>query len=161
MLVHGGRKALKKTSGGRSRKYNKRGGCGSCVLSPAPYEGVGTLAATEKYGSYAEPPTLFSSNQVGGMAYGFSDPKDVSTFAGNYFPPSSISASNLDPSRGGNNFMSGGSRRRRSGKRSSKRSSKRSRKSKRSSKRSRKSRSSRGGSRKSKKWRQRGCSAKK
>ena len=160
MLVHGGRKREKKN---RSLKNKvRRGGCGGCVLSPASLtDDVSTLPASEPYSNSAKMPNAFSSSQVGG-GYGYTDTADAAIYAGSYATPSKIcTAGNGDPSRGGNNFMSGGKRmsggsfkrhnamRRKGGSRKTKKGGKRS--SKKGGKRS----SKKGGSQK--KWKQRGC----
>jgi hypothetical protein len=163
MLVGGRRK-------NRSVKNKvKRGGCGGCVLSPASLtDGVSTLPASQMYSNSAKMPDTFSSKQVGG-SYGFASTKDV--FGGSYATPSTMcTGANADPSRGGNNFMSGGRRKggtlkrrnamkRTGGKRSSKKGGKRSSKKggKRSSKKGGRKSRRKGGS---KKWRQRGCNKK-
>jgi hypothetical protein len=151
--------------GGKKRRtFKKKGGCGTPPLSPAPYEGVGTLASPSQDANYAGRPT-FSTTQVGGdIGYGYADGKDAGVYGGSYFPVTRACMSGMDPSRGGNNFMSGGSRRKRSrsskksgGKRRSKRSSKKSGGKKSKSKKSGGKRSRTKRSR-SKKWSQKGCS---
>jgi len=133
----------------KSRKNNKRGGCGSCVLSPAPFGGVGTLASGGE-ANFAKVPTIPPSSTMigGGIGYGYTNGAEAGKFGGNYFPISrECMAGGVDTSRGGNNFMSGGRRRRSSKKRSSKKRSG----GKRTQKRSGSKR--RGG----KKWNQKGC----
>jgi len=135
MLVAGGRKAKKTTS----LKYRKRGGSG---LMPAPFDNSGVEAyppggSTNNANIPTMPP---KSTMIGGMGYGYASGADAAVFGGNYFPIQPSCTGAVDPSRGGNNFMSGGAKRR------TKRRTKRSR-----TKRSRTSK--KGG----KKWRQRGC----
>jgi hypothetical protein len=49
---------------------------------------------------------------IGGSAYGYASGADAGTYGGSYAPIKSICTNgNTDPNRGGNNFMSGGSRR--------------------------------------------------
>jgi hypothetical protein len=140
----------------KSRKYNKRGGCGSCVLSPAPFGGVATLPSGGD-ANFAKVPTMPPSSTMvgGGIGYGYANGADASIFGGNYFPISKGCMSGIDSSRGGNNFMSGGRRsRRRGAKRSSgKRSRKHSGGKRKRSSTKRSSTKRRGG----KKWRQKGC----
>ena len=143
--------------GGKKRRtLKKKGGCGISPLSPAPYEGVGTLASPTEDANYAGRPT-FSTTQVGGgMGYGYADGKDAGVYGGNYFPITRACMTGDDPSRGGNNFMSGGRRSR------SKRSrSKRSRSKKRGGRKSKKSGGRRSKRRGGKKWSQKGCSKQK
>jgi hypothetical protein len=142
MLVAGGRKAKKTTS----LKYRKRGGSG---LMPAPFDNSGVEAyppggTTNNANIPTMPP---KSTMIGGMGYGYASGADAAVFGGNYFPIQPTCTGVVDPSRGGNNFMSGGAKRR-TKRRSSK---KRSGGSKRKTNRSRTSK--KGG----KKWRQRGC----
>ena len=156
----------------------KRGGCGGCVLSPASLtDGVSTLPASQMYSNSAKMPGTFSSRQVGG-SYGYAATKDV--FGGSYATPSTMcTGANADPSRGGNNFMSGGKRirggtlkrrnaikRKGGSRRKSKKGGKRSGSKRSGSKRTGGSRKTKKGGRKSrrkggsKKWRQRGCNKK-
>ncbi len=105
---------------------------------PAEYkDGVGTIAVAGD-ANFAKMPNVFPSNQVGGrrrrhkrsgrrtsgrrsskrtsktrkqrggMGFGFANPELVSKFAGSYFPITPACAGELDPSRGGNNFIGGG-----------------------------------------------------
>jgi hypothetical protein len=152
--------------GGKKRRtFKKKGGCGTPPLSPAPYEGVGTLASPSQDANYAGRPT-FSTTQVGGdIGYGYADGKDAGVYGGSYFPVTRACMSGMDPSRGGNNFMSGGRRRRSrskrssgkrsSGKRSKKSGGKRTRSKKSGGRKSKRTRSKRRGG---KKWSQKGCS---
>ena len=140
MLIAGGRKGKKTTS----LKYRKRGGAG---LMPSPFDNGGVPAyppggTTNNANIPTMPP---KSTMVGGMGYGYASGADAAIFGGNYFPIKPTCTQAVDQSRGGNNFMSGGARRRtkRSG---TKRKTKRN-----GSKRSRTSK--KGG----KKYRQRGC----
>jgi hypothetical protein len=144
MFVTGGRKAPKKN--GSLKKYRSRGGALSSLSSAAPYNGVGTLPATGTPNMEQRPTTIPQSRQVGGMGYGYASGADASLFGGNYFPTSPNCTSMVDSSRGGNNFMSGGGRRRRTKRTGTKRTGTK----RRGTKRSR-------GGRKSKKWRQKGC----
>ena len=138
--------------GGKGRK-NKRGG--GLADSASPYSGVGDLASPRGGPNYAENPTIPPQNRmIGGSAYGYASGADAGTYGGSYAPIKSICTNgNTDPNRGGNNFMSGGSRRKHT---------KRSTKSKRSStKKGRKRRS--GGTKRSsykkggKTYKQKGC----
>ena len=121
------------------KRYKKKGGCGSCVLSPAPFDGVDITPGGSSPNMLGQP--TFSTKQVGG-GYGYDNGADASKYGGSYFPVSRACTSHSDGSRGGNNFIGGGKRRstkRKGGKRKS---------GKRSSSTKRK-----GG----KKWKQRGC----
>ena len=144
MLIAGGRR--KKNT---SLKY--RGGA-------ALYDSKG-VEGYPRGGSanFANVPTIPpKSTQVGGMGFGYANGADAGIFGGNYFPTSKVCSAEVDPSRGGNNFMSGGKRSgsKRSGGRKSKRSgSKRSGSKRSGSKRSGSKRS--GGTRR--KWKQKGC----
>ena len=135
----------KSTKSRTHKKYNKRGGSGLPALNPANYEGVGTLAAPEGVdANYADRPP-FSTTQVGGgMSYGYENGADAGVYGGNYFPISKACTAGIDASRGGNNYMSGGSRRKRKSK------------SKSGGKRKHKHTSKCGG-RSAKKYRQKGC----
>ena len=165
-------------------RYSKRGGGGhgSAHLNPGSYpDSVGTFGAVDAEANYAKMPNIFSSKQVGGMGYGFSNAGAalVPNMAGSYFPVSPSCTGHADASRGGNNFMSdskfmgGGARRskRSSSKKYGKkvggillnggRRTKRRRGSRRSSKRSSSKRSSsKRSSTKTKKWWQVGCQKK-
>ena len=149
--------------GGKKRRtFKKKGGCGIAPLSPAPYEGVGTLASPSQDANYAGRPT-FSTTQVGGdIGYGYADGKDAGVYGGSYFPVTRACMSGMDPNRGGNNFMSGGRRRRRGGSRKSKCGGRKSkcggRTKKSGGRKSKRSRTKKSGGRKSKKWSQKGCS---
>ena len=149
--------------GGKKRRtFKKKGGCGTPQLSPAPYEGVGTLASPSEDANYAGRPT-FSTTQVGGgMGYGYADGKDAGVYGGSYFPVARTSCiTGADPSRGGNNFMSGGKRRRSRTKRKH-RSSKKNGGSRKSKRRCRCGRvRCRCGGTRSKKWLQKGCNKQK
>ena len=138
--------------GGKKRRtFKKKGGCGTPPLSPAPYNGVGTLASPSQDANYAGRPT-FSTTQVGGdIGYGYADGKDAGVYGGSYFPVTRACMSGMDPNRGGNNFMSGGKRRRHG--RTKRSRSKRSR-----TKKSGGSRTKKCGGKRSKKWSQKGCS---
>jgi hypothetical protein len=96
--------------GGKGRK-NKRGG--GLADSASPYSGVGDLASPRGGPNYAENPTIPPQNRmIGGSAYGYASGADAATYGGSYAPIKSICTNgNTDPNRGGNNFMSGGSRR--------------------------------------------------
>lgn len=138
-----------------SRKYNKRGGCGSCVLSPAPFDGVGALAVGGE-ANFANVPTMPPKSTMvgGGIGYGYTSGADAGKFGGNYFPiTKECMAGGVDPSRGGNNFMSGGKRRSRGKRSGGKRSAKRKSGGKSKSRTKRSSTKRRGG----KKWSQKGC----
>ena len=95
----------------RGGKKKLRGGHSPGALSPAPYAD-GTNVSNSG-ANYLVPSNRFPSNQVGG-GYGFvDDVADIPSFAGSYFPVAKVcTASEFDASRGGNNFMSGGTRRR-------------------------------------------------
>lgn len=94
----------------KKRTYPKTGGHGPAPLSPGSYgDSVGTFGAVNADANYAKMPNVFPSKQVGGMGYGFSSAANlVPTMAGSYFPITPMCAGNIDLSRGGNNFMSGG-----------------------------------------------------
>jgi len=148
MLISGGRKSMKKSIKNRSLKYRKRGGCGMAAWSPAPFDGVGTSSVGTDV-NFVKQPTYSTMQVGGGMGYGYDSGADASTYGGNYFPITKACMAGNDPSRGGNNFMSGGRSRKRRHVKSGGRKSKRS-----GSKRS-------GGKRSgSKKWKQRGCNKK-
>jgi hypothetical protein len=122
LAIHGGR--LK----------NKRGGGSLASLSPGDFGGVGNLATPGVNPNYAQNPQTIPQNKMVGGSYGYASGSDAATFGGSYPPvQTACTNGNADPSRGGNNFMSGGSRRRRS-KRSGKRSSTKRSSTKRSSK---------------------------
>jgi hypothetical protein len=162
-----------------SRSYKKKGGSGDGIFgsNPGSYpDSVGTFGAVDAEANYGKMPNMFSSNQIGGMGYGFSndDASLVPSVAGSYFPIKPTCSSAIDLARGGNNFIGGGKklkggivlvggRKRKGTKRSStsKRSStkKRSSTSKSKGKRSSTSKSSSTskGSSTLKKWWQQGC----
>ena len=164
LAITGGRKNKKN----RSLKYRMRkGGNALGIITPADYKGVATLpGAVGVDANFTETPNIPpQSKQVGG-GYGYSSGGDAGIYGGSYASVTpNCTSLNTDPSRGGNNFMSGG-RRRRSRRRSSKRrSSKRRTSKRRSSKRrsskkggSKKRRSSKKGGSRNKKYRQKGCS---
>jgi hypothetical protein len=95
---------------------------------------------------------------IGGSAYGYASGADAGTYGGSYAPIKSICTNgNTDPNRGGNNFMSGGSRRKhtkRTSKRTSYKKSKKGGKRKRSSGSTKRSSYKKGG----KTYKQKGCS---
>ncbi len=95
----------------RGGKKKLRGGHSPGALSPAPYAD-GTNVSNSG-ANYLVPSNRFPTTQVGG-GYGFvDDVADIPSFAGSYFPVSKVCTANeFDASRGGNNFMSGGTRRR-------------------------------------------------
>ena len=105
----GGRKKKNKTIDNNTTVKKLKGGCGSCILAPADYNGLNTSAMDVDV-NFAKGPNMFSSNQVGGgMSYGFVDGKDISAFGGSYAPMSNTcTGGNLGNNRGGNNFMAGG-----------------------------------------------------
>jgi hypothetical protein len=125
MLLIGGRKKKNKTINNNTAVKKLKGGYGNCILAPADYNGLNTSAMDVDV-NFAKGPNMFSSNQVGGgMSYGFVDGKDISAFGGSYAPMSNTcTGGNLGNNRGGNNFMAGGGRSKKS---------KKSKKSKRSS----------------------------
>lgn len=96
--------------GGKGRKIKRGGGLAD---SASPYSGVGDLASPGGGPNYAENPTIPPQNRmIGGSAYGYASGADAGTYGGSYAPIKSICTNgNTDPNRGGNNFMSGGSRR--------------------------------------------------
>ena len=157
LAIHGGK-----------RSKNKRGGGGLAALSPANFGGVGNLATPDVNSNYTQNPQTIPQSKMIGGAYGYASGSNAATFGGSYPPIGTVCTNrNADPSRGGNNFMSGGSRRRRSRrtkrsrtKRSSKKGGhKRSSKHKRSIKHKRSSK--KGGKRSGHKiYKQRGCSKK-
>jgi hypothetical protein len=144
MLTIGGRK--KNTSlkyrGGGPASYDNKG------VEGYPRGGSANFANTPNM-----PP---KSMQVGGMGYGYASGADSATFGGSYFPTSQICSAVVDPSRGGNNFMSGGKRSgmKRSGMKCS--GGKKSKRSGSKRTRSKRTRSKRSGGTK-RKWKQRGC----
>ena len=107
----GGRKKKNKTIDNNTTVKKLKGGCGSCRLAPADYNGLNTSAMDVDV-NFAKGPNMFSSNQVGGgMSYGFVDGKDISAFGGSYAPMSNTcTGGNLGNNRGGNNIMAGGGR---------------------------------------------------
>ena len=151
LAIHGGK-----------RSKNKRGGGSLAALSPANFGGVGNLATPDVNSNYTQNPQTIPQSKMIGGAYGYASGSDAATFGGSYPPIRTVCTNgNADPSRGGNNFMSGGSRRsKRSGhKRSStKGGHKRSRKH-RHSKKGGKHSIKKGGKR-NKTYKQRGCSKK-
>ena len=115
MLVHGGRKKSIKNRPKRvmRMRMRMRGGHSPLPFSPADYNGLGTSTLNDPV-NFAKMPNVFPSNQKGG-SYGFQGGvTDVSKFGGSYAPWSkSCTGGSPDAnSRGGNNFMSGGMRRR-------------------------------------------------
>ena len=113
LAIHGGK-----------RSKNKRGGGGLAALSPANFGGVGNLATPDVNPNYAQNPQTIPQSKMIGGAYGYASGSNAATFGGSYPPIGTVCTNgNADPSRGGNNFMSGGSRRT---KRSSKKGGKRS-----------------------------------
>jgi hypothetical protein len=164
MLVHGGRKGLKKSMKNRSIKYRKRGGCGLLPLSPAPFDGVGTSSVGTDV-NFVKQPTYSTTQVGGGMGYGYDSGAEANTYGGNYFPITRACTAPPDPSRGGNNFMSGGHTCKRRHVKSGGRKSKRSGSKRSGSKRGGTKKCS-GGKRKrsskcgGKKWKQRGCNKK-
>jgi hypothetical protein len=148
LATRGGGKTKKNGSGSRRRiRRDYKGGCGSMLpLSPfALTEGVNTLGTSSGAGAAnytADPAKMGFSQQVGGMGYGFaSGAADVPSFAGSYFPVSTVNTAGApdNNARGGNNFSQGGGAKRR---------------------RATKKRSGNKKKRTMKKWRQRGCSKK-
>jgi len=137
LSIHGGKKRNSKKNSSYRMRY------GGYKLSDAATFNGG-VATPSADANFAKIPTIPpSSTQVGG-AYGYASGSEAATFGGSYASPAAIcTGANLDPSRGGNNFMSGG-RKRRGAKRSAKRSS-----AKRTKRRAKKC----GG----KKWSQKGC----
>jgi hypothetical protein len=130
MLIAGGRRG-KKTS----LKYRKRGGAG---LMPSPVDNGGVPAyppggTTNNANIPTMPP---KSTMVGGMGYGYASGADAAIFGGNYFPVQPTCTQAVDPSRGGNKFMSGGTRRRSKRSRTKRSRTKRSRTKRSSTKRS-------------------------
>ena len=142
LAIHGGK-----------RSKNKRGGGSLAALSPANFGGVGNLATPDVNSNYTQNPQTIPQSKMIGGAYGYASGSNAATFGGSYPPIGTVCTNgNADPSRGGNNFMSGGSRR-------TKRSrTKRSRTKRSRTKRSRKHKhsSKKGG----KIYKQRGCSKK-
>ena len=132
------------SGGSRKRKqhkirFYKRGGG---PLSPGDFPGAG--GAPTVPANYTEfPTTIPTSTQVGG-GFGFESGGETSTYGGSYAPWSRNCTSGAIVSRGGNDVMSGGRRRK-------------ARKTKKGSKKggARKSRKTKKGG---KKYRQRGCS---
>jgi len=104
LSIHGGKKRNSK----KNNSYRMRYG-GYKLSDAAEFNGVATMPDA----NFAKIPTIPPpSTQVGG-AYGYASGGEAATFGGNYAPPAPIcTGGNLDPSRGGNNFMSGGRKRR-------------------------------------------------
>ena len=101
LAIHGGR-----------RSKNKRGGGSLAALSPANFGGVGNLATPDVNPNYAQNPQTIPQSKMVGGAYGYASGSNAATFGGSYPPIGTVCTNgNADPSRGGNNFMSGGSRR--------------------------------------------------
>ena len=138
--------------GGKGRKIKRGGGLAD---SASPYSGVGDLASPRGGPNYAENPTIPpQNNMIGGSAYGYASGADAGTYGGSYAPIKSICTNgNTDPNRGGNNFMSGGSRRKHT-KRTSYKKHKRSTKRKSYKKGGKRSSYKKGG----KTYKQKGCS---
>ena len=162
LAITGGRKNKKN----RSLKYRMRKGGNALggFLAPADYKGVATLpGAVGVDANFTETPNIPpQSKQVGG-GYGYSSGSDAGVYGGSYASVTrNCTSLNTDPSRGGNNFMSGGRRRRskRRGSKSKHRSAKKggSKKRRSSKHRSSKRRSSKKGGSRNKKYRQKGCS---
>jgi hypothetical protein len=153
LSIHGGKKHnSKKRNSKKNSSYRMRYG-GYKLSDAAQFNGG--VATPSADANFAKIPTIPpSSTQVGG-AYGYASGSEAATFGGSYAAPAPIcTGANLDPSRGGNNFMSGGRKRR--GAKRTKRSAKRS-----SAKRTK--RTKRGGTKRrakkcgGKKWSQKGC----
>ena len=101
LAIHGGK-----------RSKNKRGGGGLAALSPANFGGVGNLATPDVNSNYTQNPQTITQNKMIGGAYGYASGSNAATFGGSYPEVGTVCTNgNADPSRGGNNFMSGGSRR--------------------------------------------------
>ena len=153
LAIHGGKKGSSRSSRKSLMRYGGSSAGGSKLTGAATYNGLGTLpGAIGTNPNFSNMPMIPpKSTQVGG-AYGYSSGNDAAIFGGNYAPPTKIcTGGDLDPSRGGNNFMSGGTKRRGAkGKRSG---SKRTKRTKRT-KHTKHSRSKRRGG---KKWPQKGC----
>ena len=114
LLLYGGKKkSANKSKSSHSRVKRLVGGHAPSPLAPADFNGLGTSPAAGGENFAEKPTTIPTSKQVGG-GYGFVNgtdviSKDVATFGGSYFPVSKVSTeAEIDPSRGGNNFMSGG-----------------------------------------------------
>ena len=140
--------------GGKGRK-NKRGG--GLADSASPYSGVGDLASPRGGPNYAENPTIPPQNRmIGGSAYGYASGADAATYGGSYAPIKSICTNgNTDPNRGGNNFMSGGSRRKHAKRTNTKKGGKRTKHKRKSVKKGGKRSSGKKGG---KTYKQKGCS---
>ena len=134
LKVFGGGKTKKNKNGKRMR--------GGSDLMPAIFRGSDG-APTDSANYANKVVSNYASNQVGG-SYGFTDGGDSNTYGGSYAPWSRNCTSGAIVSRGGNDVMSGGRRRK-------------ARKTKKGSKKggARKSRKTKKGG---KKYRQRGCS---
>jgi hypothetical protein len=151
LSIHGGKKRNSK----KNSSYRMRYGGYKLSDAAAFNGGVDTMSSADA--NFAKIPTIPPpSTQVGG-AYGYASGSDAATFGGSYASPAPIcTGANLDPSRGGNNFMSGGRKRR--GAKRTKRSARRS-----SAKRTKRSSTKRGGTKRrakkcgGKKWSQKGC----
>jgi hypothetical protein len=138
LAIHGGK-----------RSKNKRGGGSLAALSPGIFGGVGNLATPGVDPNYAETPQTIPGSKMIGGAYGYASGSNAATFGGSYPEIGTVCTNgNADPSRGGNNFMSGGSRRTKRSKKGGKR-SRTKRSSKKGGKRSRTKRSSKKGGKRS------------
>ena len=98
----------KKRSNSIHRRIKRGGGGAPMPYGYAPVDEVGPLPPGET--NFLQQPT-FSTNMVGGNGYGYSNGSENSTFGGSY-PAQTKYACPETNSRGGNNVLSGGRRRR-------------------------------------------------
>lgn len=103
-MIRLGGKKLKNRS--IHRRITRGGGGAPMPYGYAPVDAVGPLPPAT---NFLQQPT-FSTNQVGGNGYGYSNGGENSTFGGSY-PAQSPFSDGGDKSRGGNNVLSGGRRR--------------------------------------------------
>jgi hypothetical protein len=95
--------------GGIKKKY--KGGHSPSPLSPATYK-LGENMASGAEPNFSKLPNAFPSNQVGGGGYGFTSGGDVTPFGGSYAPFARYGGEVPDATRGGNNVVQTGGRRR-------------------------------------------------
>jgi hypothetical protein len=96
---------------GGVRKMKYKGGHSPSPLSPATYK-LGENMAAGVEPNFAKMPNAFPSNQVGGGGYGFTSGGDVTPFGGSYAPFARYGGEVPDATRGGNNVVQTGGRRR-------------------------------------------------
>lgn len=102
-MIHLGGRKLKNRS--IHRRIKRGGGGAPMPYGYAPVDAVGPLPPAT---NFLQQPT-FSTNQVGGNGYGYSNGGENSTFGGSY--PAQSKYTYADNTRAGNNVLSGGRRR--------------------------------------------------